>query len=218
MNQAMISLFDLTGNAARPWAEAGYECWAIDIQHSIRKTRTEKVGAGLIHFMWGDVRTCRRVTPKPIAFTAIQSPCTHTAVSGARDFARKGGMMLVDAITLFEAGRLVAEWIGAPYAQEQPVTMIGSIPHIGKPNHYFHPWQYTQLCRDDNYTKKTAIWGGNGFVMPKPCPDLTLGEPDNRIHYASPSDDRANIRSAAPMGFWRAVFLANSPVAQRQAA
>lgn len=211
MQQAVISLADLTGNMARPWAEAGYECWCVDVEHSIRKPRQERIGRGVINFIWGDVRTFRRPTRLPIAFVMIQTPCTHTAVSGARDFLAKGGMMLRDALETFEAGRQIGDWSGAPWAQENPVTMLSSIPHIGKPDHYFHPWQYTQFCPEDNYTKKTCIWGGNGFVMPEPCPDLSLGEPDNRIHFASPTDDRGDIRSAAPIGFARAVFRANAP-------
>lgn len=35
--------------------------------------------------------------------------------------------------------------------------------------------------------------------------------PDNRIHDAPPGEDRANFRSATPMGFARAVFGANAP-------
>lgn len=98
---------------------------------------------------------------------------------------------------MFEAGRQVADWSGAPWMQENPVTMLSSIPHIGKPDYYFHPWQYAALCEGDNYTKKTCIWGGNGFVMPEPCPAPHLGPPDNRIHFASPTDDRGDVRSAA---------------------
>jgi len=218
LNLAVISLCDRTGNMVRPWAEAGFECWCVDIQHSIRKTKTEHVGAGLIHYEWGDVRSYRRPTTKPIAFMMVQTPCTHTAVSGARDFAKKRGMMLRDALEMFEAGGQVADWSGAPYCQENPVVTLSSVPHIGKPHYYFHPWQYTQLCPEDNYTKNTGIWGGNGFIMPDPCPDLSLGEPDNRIHFASPNDDRGDVRSAAPMGFARAVFLANNPIQQMQAA
>lgn len=208
---AVISLCDLTGNMVRPWAEAGYECWAVDIQHSIRKTRTEAVGAGLIHFIWGDVRTFRRPTSAPIAHVIVQTPCTHTAVSGARDFATKGGMMLRDALEQFEAGRQIADWSGAPWMQENPVTMMSSVPHLGKPDHYFHPWQYAGLCPDDNYTKKTSIWCGNGWTMPAPVLAFDLGLPDDRIHKASPGDDRGDIRSAAPMGFAKANFMANAP-------
>lgn len=207
MNEAVISLCDLTGNMVRPWAEAGYECWCVDTAHSIRKERIE----GNIHYVWGDIRTYRRPTNKRIAFVIIQSPCTHTAVSGARDFAIKGGMMLRDALETFEAGRQIGDWSGAPWMQENPVTMLASVPHIGKPQYYFEPWHYAGFCSDDNYTKKTGIWGGNGFVMPEQFLDPCLGPPDNRIHFASPGDDRGDIRSAAPMGFARAVFAANAP-------
>jgi hypothetical protein len=204
---AVISLCDLTGNMVRPWSDAGYECWCFDIAHSIRKPRKE----GNINFVWGDARTIKRPTSKPIVFAMAQTPCTHTAVSGARDFETKGGYMLVDAIVLFEAARQVCEWSGAPYMMENPVTMLSSIPHIGKPNYYFNPSDYTGFELGDNYTKKTCIWAGNGFVMPDPCLAHDLGKPDNRIHYASPGADRADFRAAAPMGFARAVFQANAP-------
>lgn len=206
MSAAVISLCDLTGNMVRPWADAGYECWCVDIQHSIRRPRRE----GNINFVWGDVRTFRRPTDKPIAFVMIQTPCTDVAGSGARDFAIKGGHRLRDALEMFEAGRQIGEWSGAPYAQENPVGLLSSIPHIGKPDYYFHPWQYAGLCEADNYTKKTCIWAGNGFVMPPAVLAPHLGTPDDRIHKASPGDDRSNIRSAAPMGFARAVFNANA--------
>ena len=31
--KTVISCFDLTGNMVRPWAEAGYLCYCVDIQH-----------------------------------------------------------------------------------------------------------------------------------------------------------------------------------------
>lgn len=57
LHPAVVSLADLTGNMVRPWAEAGCECWCVDVQHSIRKDRMEEVGAGLIHYVWGDMRS-----------------------------------------------------------------------------------------------------------------------------------------------------------------
>lgn len=45
--------------------------------------------------------------------------------------------------------------------------------------------------------------------MPEPQPDLSLGKPDDRIHKAPPGPERANFRSATPMGFAEAVFNAN---------
>ena len=31
--KTVISCFDLTGNMVRPWAEAGYLCYCVDVQH-----------------------------------------------------------------------------------------------------------------------------------------------------------------------------------------
>ena len=32
--KAVISLFDLSGEMVKPWAEAGYDCFLFDIQHT----------------------------------------------------------------------------------------------------------------------------------------------------------------------------------------
>jgi hypothetical protein len=204
----VISLCDETGNMVRPWAEAGYECFCYDIAHSIRVPRRD----GNINFLWGDARTVKRPEGNIVAAFAFP-PCTHLAVSGARDFVLKGGQMLRDALEIFEACRQVCEWSGAPYCIENPVGVLSSIPHIGKPDHFFDPWHYTAFEPRDHYTKKTGLWIGNGFVMPPQAvaPELAGQKPDNRIHFASPGEDRAAFRSATPMGFARAVFAANAP-------
>jgi len=204
----VVSLCDLTGNMVRPWADAGYECWCFDTAHSIRVPRIE----GNIHYVWGDARTVKRPAGNIVAIFAFP-PCTHVAVSGARDFALKGGQMLRDALEIFEACRQVCEWSGAPYCIENPVGVLSSIPHIGKPQHYFDPCDYTAFEPADHYTKKTCLWTGNGFVMPPKAidPALVGRKPDDRIHKATPGEDRGDIRSVTPMGFARAVFRANAP-------
>jgi hypothetical protein len=50
--KTVVSLYDFTGEAVRPWAEAGYECWCYDIQHTYRK---EAVGRGSIHYAYADL-------------------------------------------------------------------------------------------------------------------------------------------------------------------
>lgn len=47
--------------------------------------------------------------------------------------------------------------------------------------------------------------------MPPPLRDVSLGAPDDRIHKCPPGPERANIRSASPRGFFRAVFEWNRP-------
>jgi len=218
MIDAAAFLCDLTGIMAEPWAEVGIECWCVDIQHSIRRDRQEKRGRGVINFVWGDVRSWRPPEGRRWVFAAAFTPCTHVSGSGARDFAKKGGYQLRDALEMFEAGRQVCAWSGAPYCCENPVGVLSSIPHIGKPDHYFHPHQFTGWCAEDNYTKLTCLWTGNGFVMPPERKDPLLGPPDDRIHKAPPTDDRANIRSATPRGFSRATFTANCLVARQRLA
>jgi hypothetical protein len=214
MINAAIFMCSLTGNMAQPWAEAGIECFCVDTQHSIRADRTE----GKIHYVWGDVRSYTLPAGYCPIFGAAFTPCTDVAGSGARDFAKKRGYLLRDALEMFEAARQCFEWARIPYMLENSVGFLSSVPHIGKPDHYFHPWEYAGWDARDNYTKKTCIWSGGGFVMPPAYPNRDLGEPDNRIHFASPGDERANFRSATPMGFARAVFHSNKPKQQAEAA
>lgn len=214
MIEAAISLCDETGTMLRPWAEAGYRCYCVDVQHSIRKDRVE----GNMHFVWGDARSWTPPAGVRAIFVSCFPPCTHVSVSGTRDHAKKRGHMLRDALETFEACRQAAAWSGAPYMIENPVGILSSVPHIGKPDFYFHPHQFTGWHADDNYTKKTCLWTGNGFVMPPDYVAPGLPAPDNRIHFASPSDDRGDIRSATPAGFARAVFEANAPIRRRAAA
>lgn len=86
MTPAVISLCDLTGNAVKPWAEAGYDCFCVDIQHSIRCDRVVQVGAGRIHYVWGDVRSWTPPRGFRPVFGMSFTECTHVAGSGARDW------------------------------------------------------------------------------------------------------------------------------------
>lgn len=205
---AAIFLCDKTGIAARPWAAAGIECWCVDIDHSIRRDRVE----GNIHFVWGDVRSWRPPPSRRIIFVGAFPPCTHVAVSGARDFAKKRGIMLRDALETFEAACQAIAWSGAPGFAENPVGILSSIPHIGPPTYWFHPADYAGYLADpstDAYTKKTGIWPFNGFIMPDRRPvDPVDG---SKIWRMAPSDDRADLRSATPAGFSLACFAANCP-------
>jgi hypothetical protein len=129
-------------------------------------------------------------------------PCTHVAVSGARDFRIKGTGMLRDSLELFAAVEHAAKWAGAPYMIENPVGKFSD--HMGKPDFTFQPWNFGDL-----ESKKTCLWVGNGFVMP---PFETLVKPEDvkeSCWKCPPSEDRGDIRSITPPGFARAVFEAN---------
>lgn len=210
MTPVALFLFDKTAAMAEPWAEAGIDCYCVDIQHPKGETRD-----GHIIRVGADIHRWVPPLGRPIVFAAAFVPCTDMAVSGARWFKGKGLYALADSIALFARAADLLEASGAPYLIENPVSTISS--YWRKPDHTFHPWMFADLAPGDNYTKQTCLWTGGGFVMPAGLSE-PLSPPDNRIHYASPGEERANFRSATPRGFARAAFEANRPNAERLAA
>jgi hypothetical protein len=208
----VISICDRTGNMVRPWAEAGYECWCVDLQHSIRKDRVELVGDGKIYFVWGDARSWR--LPESVRGRVSIGfgfpPCTDLSLSGARDHQKKSGWALADALQIFDSIEVAFSYGGFPYMLENPKSKLST--HRRKFDHKFQPWHYGDL-----YTKETWLWTGNGFVMP---PALHAERPPGvteKIWLMPPSDERADIRSETPMGFARAVFAANHQAIRKAA-
>lgn len=211
MQPVVVSLCDRTGNMVRPWAKAGYECWCVDIQHSIRRDRVQEVGAGLIRYVWGDVRSW--ALPKELTGRVKMGfafpPCTELTCSGARDFRKKRGWALADGLQCFDSCMVALTFSGAPYMIENPATSRINT-HREPPHHKFHPWEYAGYLPDietDNTSKNTGLWIGGGFVIPEPKPAPAPHRQDCWVE--SPGEDRDDIRSVTPMGFAHAVFQAN---------
>lgn len=213
----MVSLCDYTGAMVAPWLDYGVDAAIVDPQHPVTRNERQASGAILTRISAiidsDDVYAFVRNNLSRIVFLAGFPPCTDLAVSGARWFSSKAKK---DASFQFKAMQVVwqcydmAKMIGCPFLIENPVSQISTFWR--KPDYSFHPYHYTAYCREDNYTKKTCLWTGQGFVMPEPATDTSLGKPDNRIHSAPPGPDRANFRSATPRGFAKAVFEANKGV------
>lgn len=208
----VVSLFDFTTNMVKPWAEAGHECYCVDMQHKpgIRKR--------------GDVYVCgydlRRTDslgwPLPVDFPRPDilfafPPCTDVAVSGARWMKTKGLGAAINALQMFLVPIELSRVWNCPYMIENPACTVST--YWREPDYKFNPCDY-----GDPYTKETWLWTGNGFVMPPiiqpgdmfDAPTIAQGPIDTkRIHHAAPGPERANFRSETPMGFARAVFHAN---------
>jgi hypothetical protein len=197
----VLSLFDLTGNMAKPWADAGFLCYCVDIQRPAGEHRQ-----GNIICVGADVRDW--MPPfGPVKILFAFPPCTHVAASGARWFQDKGLRGLIDSLELFDAAVRLAEWTKAPYMIENPVSTVST--YWRKPDYGFNPCDYGGYLTPtgDAYTKKTCLWTGNGFVMPRPHRVVPIE--GSRMHKLPPSPTRAFLRSETPQGFAKAVFDAN---------
>lgn len=192
----MVSCFDHSTVMAKPWAEAGFDCYCVDVQHPAGQARggnITRVGADILDWL---------PPPGEIAFAAFFPPCTDVAVSGARWFRDKGLGRLVRSLALFKRSVDLAELLRCPYLIENPVSVVST--YWREPDHLFDPCDY-----GDPYTKRTCLWTGGGFVMPtKGRVEPTEG---SKMHRLPPSADRAALRSQTPEGFARAVFEANVP-------
>lgn len=207
----VLLLCNLTMNFAEPWLDGGYRVVMVDPQHDRtaddgRVLRIKGTVLDALPFIRHIIRNER------VVFGAAFPPCTDMAVSGARWFEHKrkaDPMFQAKAVAVAEQCRTILQLIGAPSLLENPVSVLSRV--FGKAQHSFHPHQYTGYCPDDNYVKKTQLWTFGDFIMPAEFKLDTLGEPDDRIHKAPPSDDRANFRSATPRGFSIANYIANAP-------
>ena len=210
--KTVISLFDVTGRMVKPWLDAGYQAYIVDTQHPVAYETGGITSEGNLHKVHWDLTKpwlCP-VDRADIAFVSAFPPCDHLAASGARWFKGKGLRRLSLSIEMFATAADFCEWSGAPYMIENPVSSIAS--YWRKSDYRFSPHQYTGFAVEDNYTKNTCLWTGNGFVMPEAFVAADLGEPDDRIHKCPPGPERHNIRSATPAGFARAVYEANHAI------
>jgi len=198
----VLSLCDHSGNAVNPWANAGYDCICVDLQH---KGITKE---GNITYVGADIR---KWNPPKINFDFVFAfpPCTHLAVSGARWFKGKGLKALAEAIELVAACSDICESTGAPYLIENPISTLAT--YWREPDYRFNPCDYAGYLEhpeDEAYTKTTCLWVDNGFVMPPEKPVFPIH--GSKMHLMAPSEERANLRSVTPMGFSQAVYIANA--------
>lgn len=199
MRDLMLSVFDKTGNMAKPWLEAGYGAVIVDKQHPSGYTQEDtliKVGVDFLEWDVPEAIITR------IAFASFFPPCTHIAVSGAKHFKNKGLDALIQSLILFSESIKLAERIGSPWIIENPVSVVST--YWRKPDYIFDPCDY-----GDPYKKKTCLWTGGGFIMPTKTPVAPIFK--DLIARFTPAENRGDMRSETPLGFAYAVFESNRP-------
>jgi len=119
-------------------------------------------------------------------------PCTDLASSGARWFKEKiadGRQQLsIDFFMRFTR-------LNIPFAIENPIGIMSTI--YRKPDQIIQPWQYGH-----GETKATCLRLNNLPIL-KPTNIVTGREP--KVHYMSPSEDRAKNRSRTYTGIAEAM-------------
>lgn len=197
----VLSIFDRTGNWARPWALAGYDVRCLDLESEVTSP------ADIFDFCrdWAidhGMENCDVVLAQP--------PCTDFASSGARWFADKdadGRTAL--SIRLVQHTLDVIGWLKPLcWAMENPIGRIGRLLGLPRPALRFHPHHY-----GDPYTKRTQLWGNFNPLLPQANVHPSEGSRMHRLRGDVPEQKRA--RSITPAGFALAFYVANRTFARR---
>ena len=238
MRNRVISLYDYTGEALRPWAEAGYECFAYDIRHEGQRTED---GITYIHVDLHDPQTLLQIVAKhtnKAYFMSAFPPCTDLASSGAMWWKKKAEAnphFQTEATLHVKRCGLVGEALDCPFYIENPVGALTRLwrkfDYIFNPCDFggylpkgdVHPMYPENIPPRDAYRKKTCLWTGGGFNMPRPNAvahetvtyerkDPKKGGAFSPVHGKTGGKSllTKSIRSATPRGFAKAVFLANA--------
>lgn len=223
MKGSVLSLFDFTGTAVEPWRKAGYDCWIVDFRHRygtrkhVKKEGVVEVGVDLRHGWFPPPEL------KNVVFMSAFPPCTHVSVSGAKHFLKKGPRALSSALDMFATAKELGEWLGVPYFIENPISTFST--YCGKPDYSFHPCDFGGYLPEDDkhpryskyfpprdaYFKKTCLWTGGGFIMPKEK-RVEPGTKDALTFSqlgGNNSRETEFVRDITPRGFSQAVFESN---------
>ena len=208
----LLSIFDYTGNWAKPWVDYDYEVHTVDIKAPPAEYQYDgRVAYAVDIFNWYyDV--CR---PDYFDIILAAPPCTDFALSGARHFAAKDADGRTDkSIALVLKTLEIIEYFRPRvWALENPMSRIHKlVPQLGSPSLKFHPYEYGAWVDPPEDRKKlTWLWGN--FTIPEkrpipcaPCDKNGFTDWYNKVGGAS--ERTKEWRSQTPMGFAKAFAAA----------
>ena len=195
--KTVISLYDFTGEALRPWAEAGYSCYAYDIQHKKQEAPNWEYkhenfeSGGSINYIHADLHDHKTLngiqdtfSNSNVVFGMAFPVCTDMAVSGAAWFEKKrqaNPSFQNEAVAYAVWCAKLFNSMVVPFFVENPISVLAT--KWRKPDYKFHPYEYggyipeaeaehprwpEYIPAQDAYKKATCLWTGNGFKMPEP--------------------------------------------------
>lgn len=212
------SLFDGSGIMGYPWAIAGHKVYCFNSSkgnHGEYFVKMQHENITYVDSWISEVWDPQGCGKPDIIFSFPD--CTMLAGSGEKHERSD------EDIDLAVANARVAEALGnhysCPWMVENPVGKLST--EWRKPDYYFDPFQFggylsgyeeqyhPRMPLFDAYTKKTAIWMGNGMTMPEHRPVPHIGKFWGWAYLGGRSEKTKQLRSLTPRGFAKAVYEAN---------
>lgn len=215
----VVLLFEHTGLAAKPFIQRGMNVCMIDLQNTQPNAYVPEAAQYAYDVLKRErdiVKLCRGAN---LVFG--MPPCTDLAVSGARHFRKKAALdseFQTKAVHLARSVERIGTKAGAPWAAENPIGRLSTLWRHW--NFIFDPWEFgaylplkdghpmwpEYIPARDAYSKRTCLWSGNGFKLPRKRP---VEEPDGYspqfYKTGGKSEKTKLIRSASPRGFFTAL-------------
>ena len=207
INNLLISLFDYTGNASRPYKEAGWDVVQIDI----------KLGTDIL--TWNPIKALGLYNkPLPVTGIIAMIPCTDYALSGAKHFKKKDlDGRTAESQKLVERTRQIiqifADYKALKFWQvENPMSRIHKLNSwLGNPVLKFDPCDYAgydPIPDNSRYNKKTWLWEDFNIPEKRRIEPITKDNPGWK-NLGGKSERTKELRSITPLGFAYAFYEAN---------
>ena len=230
----VYSLFDGSGYAVKPLADAGHTCFCFNYDdadhgdyHDVKVIHhnIEYVNAWIDeHF---EIMFSPQLNQYPYPDLILSfTPCTDLANSGSRWWKEKAKIdpdFQIKAARTARIAERIANYYNVPYMVENPVGRLSTLWR--KPDHVFEPYQYGgYLCPHeaihpafpdvippyDAYPKKTCLWVGNGFKIPAFAPVEPVSKDNPGWAKTGGKSQRTKmIRSLTPRGLAKAICAFN---------
>lgn len=210
-------LFETTGLAAIPFTQRGYRTLIVDLANNGENPlATKALNWNILEHeeeLFLLAQNCRFVFGMP--------PCTDVAGSGSAHFAKKlatNANVHYDSLWLVQSVVRIAG--SRPWCIENPVGLLSTIWR--KPDYIFDPCEFGGYLPNDDkhplwpdfipeqdaYPKKTCLWYGNGFEVPRTKYIMPyVGYSKQHRKLGGKSDKTKRIRSASPRGFFTALAV-----------
>lgn len=222
MKKLLISLFDHSGNASKPYRDSGeWDVIQIDIKNG-QDILTWKYKEAFTE--WRHKQEDAMNLPQGVTYLAptvgiiAMVPCTDYALSGARHFKKKDehGITCASQMLAERTKEIIdyfRDYSNLQFWQiENPMSRIHTLnPWMGKPLLKFNPCEYAGYSPTpdaDRYNKMTWLWGDFKVPEKKRMEPFQKENPGWK-NLGGKSERTKELRSITPMGFCVAFYEYN---------